>query len=280
MKIKFITALSATIILSAVAVNSYAEDTTVYHTVTVYDFDGEVMDTLSVPHGESVDLGGINTDSLSTHDGNFTEIRFGQWSDYPESITEDTDIHALYVKMTISCDKIPSKTEYYSKTGNINTDGMKIIIQKDTQLPEKDKNGDFIVDEEIVDITQACIPSPFTVGSAFSKDTSAKISITPPKGNQPIVVYNISCFPELGDTDYDNLVSATDASDILIYYAQVSTGTFPEKTDDYSMRADIDRNGKIDASDASYALQYYAAASTTLSEINWDIFWKGLSVSK
>lgn len=277
MKMKFITAVSAIIVLSAVPVNSYAENTADSHTVTVYDFDGEVMDTLSVPHGKSVDLSKIDTASLSRHDGNFTEIRFGQWSDYPESITEDTDIYALSVKMTISCEKIPDKTEYYSKTGNIDTAGMKVTITKSTQLPERDKNGEFTVDEEIVDITQACVPSPFTVDSAFSKDTSAKVSITPPKGNQPIVVYNISCFPELGDTDYDNLVSATDASDILIYYAKVSTGVFPEKTENYIMRADIDRDGKIDSSDASYVLQYYAFASTTLTEINWDIFWKNIT---
>lgn len=274
MKMKFITAALAAIILSAVPVNSYAENTAASHTVTVYDFNGEVMDTLSVPHGESVDLSGIDTASLSQHDGNFTEIRFGQWSDYPESITEDTKIYALYVKMTISCEEIPDKTEYYSKTGNIDTSGMKVIITKNTQLPEKDKNGNFTVDEEIVDITQACVPSPFTVDAAFSKDTNAKVSITPPKGNQPIVAYNISCFPELGDTDYDNMVSSADASNILIYYAKISTGNFPEITEDYIMRADIDRDGKIDSSDASCALQYYAASSTTLTEINWDIFWK------
>ncbi len=88
---------------------AYAEDTAA-HKVTVYDFDGSVMATLTVSDGAALDLSSVDTSKLEKHLDVYTQIGFDSWSSYPEKITADTSVYALYKKMTISLDGKPKKT--------------------------------------------------------------------------------------------------------------------------------------------------------------------------
>ena len=66
----------------------------------------------------------------------------------------------------------------------------------------------------------------------------------------------------IGDVNDDGMVDAVDASDVLAYYARVSTeqeGGFSKKQ---QIAADVDMNGLIDSVDASDILSYYAYLST------------------
>ena len=65
-----------------------------------------------------------------------------------------------------------------------------------------------------------------------------------------------------GDVNGDGMIDAVDASDVLAYYARVSTdqeGGFGKKQ---QAAADVDMNGFIDSVDASDILSYYAYVST------------------
>ena len=65
----------------------------------------------------------------------------------------------------------------------------------------------------------------------------------------------------IGDLNSDGVVDSSDASEILMIYAQVSTGggDVPEET---KAVADINGDGLVDSSDASLILEYYAYVST------------------
>lgn len=66
----------------------------------------------------------------------------------------------------------------------------------------------------------------------------------------------------LGDTNNDNMVDASDASNVLIEYAHLSTGADSTFTDEQKIAADVNSDGKIDSSDASLILVYYSYVST------------------
>lgn len=272
---KKLTAVTAALLImcgAASAVTTFAAtgDT---HTVTVVDFDGNVLDTISVKDGESVDLSGIDVDSLERHDGIYTQIRFDSWSTYPDKITGDITIYALYKKMTLSLDGLPKKTEYYSNKGALDLEGLKVTISVYTQLPEKDKDGNFILSEEILAIESKCTTSPASLEEAFADGNTATVNVYPIVGEKAIATYDISYYPHLGDANMDNAVNASDASAILAFYAQASTGKVPEYADGQFKRCDVDRNSKVDSIDASLVLLYYAKASTS-SDVSWEVILK------
>ena len=66
----------------------------------------------------------------------------------------------------------------------------------------------------------------------------------------------------LGDVNGDGIIDAVDASDVLAYYAKVSTGQNGGFSAEQQTAADVDLNGIIDSVDASDILAYYAYAST------------------
>ena len=204
------------------------------HTVTVRDINGNET-YITVDHGDSLDLSGIDVSAMTEHIDDYTQKGFSSWSSYPDVITEDITVQALYVQMTISCDSEPAKTEYFYDKGSIITDGLEVSITVLRQTPELNDQGEYIV-------------------------TSA------------ICIYDISCFRELGDIDGNGKVDASDAAKILIMYADISTGKVDGFSEDAELRGDIDRNGKIDASDAALVLKYYAALSTSGSFLSWDDF--------
>lgn len=251
---------------------SSAEET---HNVVVMDFNGSVMQTLTVPHGSVLDLSGIDTSSLNQHPDIYTQIAFNSWGNLPESniVNEDIVVYALFRKMVIACNSFPDKKEYFSNKGNINLDGLKITITDYVQTPEKDSNGAFIVKEEVTNIESKCSTVPATLDEAFADGkTSANVEVYPINSEIPIISYDITYFEDLGDVNSDNMVEASDASLILLYYSKISVGDTGSFSEHQKLCADINRNGIIDSTDASLLLSYYSALSTSTDYLTWDDF--------
>lgn len=68
-------------------------------------------------------------------------------------------------------------------------------------------------------------------------------------------------FPK-GDTDGNNVIDASDASNILAEYAAISTGRPTIFLPNQKAAADVNNDGVIDSSDASKVLEHYASIST------------------
>ena len=66
----------------------------------------------------------------------------------------------------------------------------------------------------------------------------------------------------LGDVNNDGKINAVDASDVLAYYARISTNQEGGYTEEQKLAADVTHDGKINAVDASNILAYYAYVST------------------
>ena len=67
----------------------------------------------------------------------------------------------------------------------------------------------------------------------------------------------------LGDVNNDGKINAVDASDVLAYYARISTNQEGGYTEEQKLAADVTHDGSINAVDASNILAYYAYVSTT-----------------
>lgn len=266
--------LAGAVILSSVSFTASADENN--HTVTFIDFNGSVMKTVTVPHGSELDLSIIDTDSLNSHLDIYTQIAFNSWGNLPESniVTDDIAVYALFRKMVISCDSSPTKTEYFSNKGDIRLDGLSITITDYVQTPEKDKNGAFIVKEEVTNIESKCTTSPSSLDEAFADGKkSADINVYPISSDKAILTYNITYFDSLGDVNSNNFVEATDASSILYCYSHASVGDDTVFTEYQKQCGDINRDGIIDASDASQVLSYYSMVSTNHDEFTWEDFF-------
>ncbi|MCM1132897.1 MAG: dockerin type I domain-containing protein [Ruminococcus flavefaciens] len=264
--------LAGLVTFSAVPFNSSAVDT---HNVVIIDFNGSVMQTLTVPHGSVLDLSGVDTSSLDQHPDIYTQVAFNTWGNLPEGniVNEDIAVYALFRKMIISCNKYPKKIVYYSDKGDIKLDGLDITITDYVQIPEKDSNGAFIVREEVTNIESKCTTVPASLDEAFADGKQhAVIDVYPINSEIPIISYGIDYFKGLGDVNNNSQVEASDASSILYYYSAMSTSNPVSFSDNQKLRADIDGNGTIDATDASKVLSYYTMLSTTGEYISWDDF--------
>ncbi len=73
----------------------------------------------------------------------------------------------------------------------------------------------------------------------------------------------------LGDLNYDEEISISDASDCLIAYANHAAGNDYDLTDAQLLAADVDQDGEITIMDALYILQFYANTSAG-NEPTWD----------
>lgn len=242
------------------------------HTVTIRDINGNET-YITVNHGDSLDLSGIDVSAMTRNIDDYTQIGFSSWSNYPDTITKDITVQALYVQMTISCDSKPDKTEYYYDKGGIITDGLEVSITVLRQTQELNDEGEYIVTSTVVPIESKCTTIPALTEEAFAGGReSATVYVYPPGSKRAICTYDITCFKEFGDVDSNGKVDASDASRILVMYAEISTGRVEDYGEDVELHSDIDRNGKIDASDASLVLSYYAALSTSSEYVSWDDF--------
>ncbi len=265
----FAAAVSAAVVFSSVPMYSAADDKTT-HTVTIIGFDGKTVTTMTVLDGGKLDLSNFDTSIFERHVDKYTQIGFSSWSKYPDKVTEDISVYALYKMRTLSLDKIPLKTEYALKSGNIDLTGLEVSITSHTQLPEQDESGAFKVSKEVVNIEEFCTTEPKDLASAFEKSSSAEVKIYPIDTKMPIYTYNISYYPQLGDVNMDGKIDSTDASEVLTFYAMLSTGHTPDFKDDQKRRCNVDHNNTIDSKDATEILSHYSKMSTGGSA-EWDV---------
>ncbi len=252
---------AAALVCAGVPYAANAADAAV-HTVTVLDYDGNVMTKLTVADGQAAPLDSIDMSSLEYYDGIYTQVGFSSWSCDTSNVRSDMTVQALYKKMTISLEKMPSKTEYYSAAGNVDLSGLAVYITINTQLPETDANGNFKVSKEVVDIASRCTAEPSYLPDIFAKGDSANIKIYPINSDKAIASYTISYYPDLGDADKDGMISSMDASFILKAYAQASSGGAPITDPSHIKRCDVNLDGSVTSADASMVLKYYSFAST------------------
>ena len=71
----------------------------------------------------------------------------------------------------------------------------------------------------------------------------------------------------LGDVNGDGIIDAVDASNVLRYYAIISTDQNGGFTDDQKAAADVNKDGEVNAVDSSNILAYYAYASISDDEV-------------
>ncbi len=71
----------------------------------------------------------------------------------------------------------------------------------------------------------------------------------------------------LGDVNNDGKINAVDASEVLTYYAMISTNQNGDFDEAQKLAADVNNDGKINAVDASCILSYYAYTSTAKEAI-------------
>lgn len=76
-----------------------------------------------------------------------------------------------------------------------------------------------------------------------------------------------------GDIDDDGAVDSSDASEVLMIYALVSTGS-GDITEEERAAGDVNGDGLVDSSDASLILSYYAYVSTGGTETPEEYFSK------
>ena len=250
---------------SAVPVYSRAEDNT--HTVTVLDFDGNVMTTLNVSDGESLNLDSVDISSLKKHLDIYTQIGFSSWAYVPETVTEDVTVQALYRKMTIALESVPDKYEYYDNFGEISLKGLKVTITSETQFINE--SGEKDVNTAVTDISEYCTVSPENLSQAFAESNISEVKVFPIGSTKPILTYDIKYYSYLGDSNMDGEIDATDASLILQMYSEISTGRGYSFEAGQKKRCDVDGDGNISAVDATFVLRYYAEAATSFNP-SWE----------
>ncbi|MCR5601072.1 MAG: hypothetical protein K6G33_10085 [Ruminococcus sp.] len=240
-----------------------------YH-VTFLDFDGKVMAAFDIEEGDPINYTAVDLKSLHKHIDVNTEQDFSSWDIHPDFADNDYTIRALSKTATISVNKMPTKTRYFSTKGNVMLEGLDVSIKMTVQTPEKDQNGNYIINETTMDITSSCAASPSKLSEAFAKSDTADITVYPIGDKKALFKFKISCYNNLGDVNGDGHVDSSDASAVLTAYASLAASSTYTISDKFAKLADVDLDGQIDARDASYILKYYAESSVSASAIDWD----------
>ena len=243
--------LTAFLAISMIPLNVYAEeistDTTepdeTKYTLTFTDFDGNVMETMEVSPDEKIDYSKIDTSSLHSHIDIYTEQDFYMWSSTPEYINSDTVINALYKKATISVESTPDKTEYSTKDGNVDLEGLSVLITLDIQTPVTDENGNYYVNTQTENITSSCYAEISSLEELFADENTATVNVFPLGDNKPIVTYEITLIDEpispkytLTFIDFDgNVMETMEVSpDEKIDYSKIDTSSLHSHIDIYT----------------------------------------------
>ena len=266
-KNKFIAAAMAFAILPSAASLCNAADEK--HTVKFVDFDGNVMQTVTVASDEQIDYDAIDTSSLNKHIDKYTERDFAAWDMTPTYTDKDITIHALSKTAFISLDGLPAITKYFSRSGRVDLYGFKAAITVTTQTPQKDANGNYITETNTVDITSSCTATPSNLKEAFYTSDSAQIDIVPMGDDKPLYSYVIYCYDFLGDVNSNGLVDSVDASAVLTTYARYAADASYTIDADFKKRADVNMDDSVDARDASIILKYYAISSVN-GKADWN----------
>lgn len=254
-----------------------AEPTTEPTTLKKYlikflDFDGKLMTTLEVEDGDPIDYRSVDVSSLHKHLGVNTEQDFSSWDINPPFADKDYTLHALSKTATITFNKQPKKYRYFSAKGNVILDGLDVSVKMSVQKPEKDKNGNYIVEENTVDVSASCKASPSSLSEAFSKSDKATITVYPLGDKKSICQFDIICYRNLGDVNEDGNINAMDASAVLNIYANMAASKSYKFSDDLKKLSDVNMDGAVNARDASYILNYYAVTATSSEFMDWENF--------
>lgn len=244
------------------------------YTVTFLDFDGNILDVLEVEEGDPINYSAIDTSSLHKHIDVYTEQDFSSWNIKPDFAFDDYVIQALSKTATISLDDYPTKRYYFSTKGNVSLAGLKVSIKLLVQTPEKDNNGEYIIEESQVDVSESCIASPTPLAEAFAESDKARITVYPRGDSKELYSFDIICFRDLGDVNEDGTIDSNDASLVLEAYANMAASKDYKLTDKFKKLADVNMDGFVDTKDSTYILKYYAAASVSPTPIDWEYFFK------
>ena len=240
------------------------------HTVTFLDFDGKPFKTITVKDGEKIDYSSVDTSSLSKHIDAFTEIGFSSWNIQPETVSQDTQIQALWKKMILTAEGSPKKTEYGSTSQEIDLSGLYVNITVFTQTPILNSNNEYFITNSTVDITSSCYTSPATLSEAFRDGNTAKVNVYPIGETQPIASYNISLVKTVGDVNGDGAVNSIDASHVMYAYGMMSTSSsFTVPAEMFSVY-DVNSDNSINSIDASLISAYYSLASVSGKLPDWN----------
>ncbi len=215
------------------------------YTLTFTDFDGNILETMEVRPNEKIDYSKIDTSSLHTHIDKYTEQAFNMWSSIPEYITSDTVINALYKKETISVDSVPSITEFTDTNGDVPLDGLSVSITTDTQTPDKDENGNYIVSTQKEEITSSCYAEISSLAELFADGKTANVNILSPKSDKSIVTYEITLTEPIDEkytltfTDFDgNILETMEVRpNEKIDYSKIDTSSLHTHIDKYTEQA-------------------------------------------
>ncbi len=269
---KFISVLASAVIFSgssAAAAVKAAESYEIF-TITFLDFDGNVLTTMNVEEGDPIYYAAIDTSSMNKHLDVNTEQQFSSWDIHPDFADQDYTIHALSKTATISVNKMPSKTRYYIRTGDVDLSGLDVSIKMSVQTPQKDASGNYITDDSVIDITPSCKASPSKLTEAFAKSDQALIAVYPLGDTKPLCQYEINCYENLGDVNGDKKIDSTDASAVLTAYVNLAAKADYTVDQKFAKLADVDLDGEINSRDASHILKYYAIASVAKEAVDWD----------
>lgn len=255
--------LSAALVFPSLSyTNSYAQDAADTYTVTFFDFDGNVMNVQELKSGETIDYSKPDTNSLKSNLDAFTQRMFSEWDTHPDTVTQDTNIYALYTEAVISLDNVPTKTLYSLDDEIIDPSGLKVTITINTQTTSFDGNGNRIINTEVTDISSTCTLSPNSAKEAFADCDTAEIKIYPISSSVPVGTYTVKLDFLRGDVNFDGVVDASDASAVIHHYASCSMGVYDGFTDIQKRAADMNCDGIVNASDASDILIYYSKISS------------------
>lgn len=265
MKLKFVSLIISLMMISlpVFSMSAFAEDNSeAIYTVKFFDFDGNVMNTQELKANESIDYSKPDTSSLKYNINTFTQRMFYDWDIRPETVTQDTEIHALYTEAVISLDSIPSKTLYSFDDSTVDSSGMKVTITISIQTKNLDNNGNRIMDVQQTDISSTCTLVPNNAKEAFKNSDIAEIKIYPISSSVAVGSYNINLDILRGDINGDDQINASDASEVLRHYATYSIGVDDKLTEFQIRKADFNNDGIVNASDASEILKYYTEKSS------------------
>lgn len=266
---------AATEITTETTTEATTEPTTLrMYNVTFLDFDGNVMDVLEVEEGDPINYSAIDTSVLSKHIDVYTEQAFSSWNIKPDFAFDDYVIQALSKTASISLDAYPTKRYYFSTRNNVSLAGLKVSIKLSVQTPEKDANGEYIIEESNVDISESCIASPASLAEAFANGDRSRITVYPIGDTKELCSFDIICFRDLGDVNEDGAIDTADASLILEAYANMAASKEYTITEKFKKLADVNMDGFVDTKDATYILKYYAVDSVSADHIDWEYFFK------
>jgi len=180
-----------------------------------------------------------------TEDNLTVEIPYILGSDYPDKVERLVRFEAPEPDTTGEEEDDPEETTPVTST----TD--KPVTSTTTAIETKPTNTTVTtIDTTVSNAVSTTAATSSTVTHESATDTTA----TTDSGQETQTT-------SIGDINSDGVVDSSDASEILMIYAQVSTGggDVPEET---KAIADINGDGLVDSSDASLILEYYAYVST------------------